>query len=131
MEVPKTLAEALSALDAARVDAAAFDALTVEHTAQLAAHAQLAERFNTLSAQFDALKLRANGMAAELDAERAKQATAAQQANTALASLGVEPVAITPESPTATKSELWAQYNALSLVERNAFYAKHKDTLTK
>ena len=59
MEVPKTLAEALSALDAARVDAAAFGALTVEHTAQLAAHAQLAERFNTLSAQFDALQLRA------------------------------------------------------------------------
>ena len=77
----------------------AFQSLTAEHTATLATMA-----------------------AAELDA--------AAKANAIVANLGVEPVAIiAAEGAPKTAKELWAEYNALPVEARNAFYLKHRNTL--
>jgi hypothetical protein len=55
---------------------------------------------------------------------------ASAKANTILANLAVEPVAILSEDTKAkTRTELWAEYNALPVEARNDFYAKHRDSL--
>jgi len=127
MELPQTLAEALEALTVARADAQAFNALTAEHTATLAAlsatQADLSAAvlaFQTLTAEHTATL--ATMAAAELDA--------AARANAIVASLGVDPVAIVAaDAVPKTSKELWAEYHALPIQARNEFYLKHRETL--
>ena len=133
MDLPSNLHDALAALQAARADVAALESLTAEHAlvveALSANKAKVSELCEAIT-KADADRL---ALAQELDALKATQADAAAKANIIVASLGVEPVAIQSEQATVVKSatELWAEYNSLSIYERNAFYAKHKDTLSK
>jgi hypothetical protein len=127
MEAPKTLSEALDALSLARADFAAFEALTAEHNAQLAAHNALAERFAAVSAALDEANARNRELALALDAAKAEQATAAEQATRTLSALGVDPVqAIAETQAVKSKDQLWQEYNALPLRDRNAFFAANK-----
>jgi hypothetical protein len=131
MDLPSTLTDALAALSAAQADVAALNALSAEHGALVA-------QFDTLRAQHaqlnDALTA-ANAANLELaqavDAYKAKEASAAAQANAIVANLGVPPVAIVSEQVSApkTKDELWAHYNTLGFVERNAFFAANKKAM--
>jgi len=133
MDLPSNLHDALSALQAARADVAALESLTAEHAlvveALSANKAKVSELCEAIT-KADADRL---ALAQELDALKATQSDAAAKANVIVASLGVEPVAIQSEQATVCKSanELWAEYNSLSIYERNAFYAKHKNVLSK
>ena len=127
MELPNTLAEALEALTVARADAQAFNALTAEHTATLAA-------LSATQADLSAAVLAFQNLTAEHTATLATMAAAeldaAAKANAIVANLGVEPVAIiAAEGAPKTSKELWAEYHALPIEARNDFYAKHRDTL--
>ena len=127
MELPNTLAEALEALTAARADAQAFNALTAEHTAALAA-------LSATQADLSAAVLAFQNLTAEHTATLATMAAAeldaAAKANAIVASLGVDPVAIVAaDAVPKTSKELWAEYAALPVGARNDFYTKHRDTL--
>ena len=127
MELPNTLAEALEALTAARADAQAFETLTAEHTATLAA---LAATQADLSAAVVAFQNLSAEHTATLAAMAAAELDAAAKANAIVANLGVEPVAIiAAEGAPKTAKELWAEYHALPVEARNEFYTKHRNTL--
>ena len=133
MDLPSNLHDALTALQAARADVAALESLTAEHAlvveALSANKAKVSELCEAIT-KADADRL---ALAQELDAIKATQTDAAAKANVIVASLGVEPVAIQSEQATVVKSstELWVEYNSLSIYERNAFYVKHKNVLSK
>ena len=127
MELPQTLAEALEALTVARADAQAFNALTAEHTATLAA---LSATQADLSAAVLAFQNLNAEHAATLATMAAAELDSAAKANAIVASLGVQPVAIiAAEGAPKTSKELWAEYHALPIEARNDFYAKHRDSL--
>lgn len=127
MDRPETLASALEALDAARADVAALNALAAEHNS-------VVEALTALTADHETLKAAAAAHVAQISeltlALEAAQANASQQANAIVANLGVPAVPVTPEAPAPkTSSELWAEYNSLPIEARNEFYAKHRATL--
>lgn len=132
MEQPHTLADALEALTSARADVAALEALSAEHSQLVAAHAGLTETHNALQASLaDALAEKAT-LSAALETLKAEQQTVATQANAVISGLGIDPVAVVPEATNSAKSskELWAEFETLPLEARNAFYLKHKETLS-
>lgn len=133
MELPSTLNDALDALQAARADVAALDTLTAEHAITVEALSAEKHKVSELVAALAKAEANNLALAKELDSLKASEANAAAKANLIVANLGVDPVAIQSEQVTATKSaaELWAEYNALDLYERNAYYKKHKAILSK
>ena len=131
MDLPSTLTDALSELTAARADLAALNALGAEQQALVAQFDALKARSAELSAALELANANNRDLAAALDAVKAAEADASAKANAIVASLGVQPVAIQPEAATAPKSkdELWAHYQTLGFVERNAFFAANKDRM--
>ena len=131
MDHPSTLTDALAALSAAQADLAALNALTAEHSAVVAAFEALKAKTADLSAALEIANNNNRDLAAALDALKASEADASAKANAIVANLGVAPVAIQPEAATAPKSkeELWAHYQTLGFVERNAFFAANKDRM--
>ena len=131
MDSPSTLTDALAALSAAQADLVAFNALTAEHSAVVAAFDALKTKTADLSAALEIANNNNRDLAAALDALKASEADASAKANAIVANLGVQPVAIQPEAATAPKSkdELWAHYQTLGFVERNAFFAANKDRM--
>ena len=131
MDHPSTLTDALAALSAAQADLAALNALTAEHSAVVAAFEALKAKTADLSAALEIANNNNRDLAAALDALKASEADASAKANASVANLGVQPVAIQPEAATAPKSkdELWAHYQTLGFVERNAFFAANKDRM--
>lgn len=127
MDRPDTLASALEALDAARADVAALNALAAEHESVVSALNALTQNHNELQAIHAAQVAQIVELTTAL--ESAKTA-ATEQANAIVANLGVPPVEVTPEaSLPKSSSELWAEFNSLPLEARNEFYAKHRATL--
>lgn len=128
---PATLTDALAALSAAQADLSALNSLTAEHSAVVAQFDALKTRAAELSAALELANANNRDLAAALDALKASEADAAAKANAIVAQLGVAPVAIVPEQATApkTREELWAHYQTLGFVERNAFYAANKDRM--
>jgi hypothetical protein len=131
MDHPSTLTDALAALSAAQADLVALNALTAEHSAVVAAFEALKAKTVDLSAALEVANTNNRDLAAALDALKASEADASAKANAIVANLGVAPVAIQPEAATAPKSkeELWAHYQTLGFVERNAFFAANKDRM--
>ena len=131
MDSPSTLTDALAALSAAQADLVALNALTAEHSAVVAAFEALKAKTVDLSAALEIANNNNRDLAAALDALKASEADASAKANAIVANLGVQPVAIQPEAATAPKSkdELWAHYQTLGFVERNAFFAANKDRM--
>ena len=131
MDLPSTLTDALAALSAAQADLVALNALTAEHSAVVAAFEALKAKTVDLSAALEIANNNNRDLAAALDALKASEADASAKANAIVANLGVQPVAIQPEAATAPKSkdELWAHYQTLGFVERNAFFAANKDRM--
>jgi hypothetical protein len=131
MDHPSTLTDALAALSAAQADLAALNALTAEHSAVVANFEALKARSAELSAALDLANANNRDLAAALDAMKAAEADAAAKANAIVANLGVAPVAIVPEEISAPKSkeQLWATYNTLGFVEKNAFYLANKKAM--
>lgn len=131
MDSPSTLTDALAALSAAQADLVALNALTAEHSAVVAAFEALKAKTADLSAALEIANNNNRDLAAALDALKASEADASAKANAIVANLGVQPVAIQPEAATAPKSkdELWAHYQTLGFVERNAFFAANKDRM--
>jgi hypothetical protein len=132
MELPTNLTDALSALEGARKDLSAFNALTEEHTAMVN---QLNNLNLLLQQQTNDLNQERSGkekLLAEIEALRLREIEASAQANNIVANLGVAPVEIQPEQGFVIRSQedLWKEYNSLPIQERNDFYAKHKATLT-
>ena len=131
MDHPSTLTDALAALSAAQADLAALNALTAEHSAVVAAFEALKAKTADLSAALEIANNNNRDLAAALDALKASEADASAKANAIVANLGVQPVAIQPEAATApqTRDDLWAHYQTLGFVERNAFFAANKDKM--
>ena len=131
MDQPSTLNDALAALSAAHADLAALNALSAEHSGLVAQFEALKTRAADLSAALDVANTNNRDLAAALDAIKASEADAAAKANAIVAQLGVAPVAIVPEQATApkTRDELWAHYQTLGFVERNAFFAANKTAM--
>jgi hypothetical protein len=129
MDRPDTLASALEALDAARADVAALNALAAEHSS-------VVEAVSALTADNETLKASAAAQLAQISeltlALEAAQASADHKANAVIANLGVPAVPVTHETPAPkTSDELWAEYNILPIEARNEFYAKNRATLSK
>jgi len=132
MDQPATLASALEALNAARADAQALEILAAEHSATLNALNALTDKHQELAASLAAASMAAADQAAVIAALEAEKLTASERANAIVASIGVAPVAIVPDAAQAKSStELWAEFNALPIEDRNSFYAKHRSILTK
>ena len=133
MELPSTLNDALEALQAARADVAALDNLAAETALVVTALSAEKSKVSELVSALANAEANSLALAKELDALKSAEANAAAKANSIVANLGIEPVAIQSEQATASKSaiDLWAEYNALDLYERNAFYQKHKAVLSK
>lgn len=135
MEQPHTLADALEALTSARADVAALEALSAEHSQLVTAFAGLTETHNALQASLAKALAEKATLGAALETLKAEQQTVATQANAVISGLGIDPVAVVavvPESTNSAKSskELWAEFETLPLEARNAFYLKHKETLS-
>jgi seryl-tRNA synthetase len=128
MEQPHTLADALEALTSARADVAALEALSAEHSQLVTAFAGLNETHNALQLSLAASLEQNATLTAALEALKAEQKTASAQANATLSNLGIDPVAVVPETANAekTSAELWAEYNTLGFQARNEFYKLHK-----
>jgi hypothetical protein len=129
MDRPETLASALEALDAARADVAALNALAAEHKT-------VVEALNALTVDNETLKAAAASATAQVSeltlALEAAQVSAEHKANAIVANLGVPAVPVTPEAAAPkTSSELWAEYNSLPIEARNEFYAKNREILSK
>ena len=131
MDLPSTLHDALAALSAAQADVAALNALSAEHNALVAQFDALRAQHAQLNDALTAATAANLELAQSVDAYKAKDASAAAQANAIVANLGVPPVAIVSEQVSApkTKDELWAHYNTLGFVERNAFFAANKKAM--
>jgi len=129
MDRPDTLASALEALDAARADVAALNALAAEHSSVVEAVAALTADNETLKASAAAQLAQISELTLTLEAA---QASAEHKANAVIANLGVPAVPVTPEAPVPkTSDELWAEYNSLPIEAKNEFYAKNRATLSK
>ena len=127
MDLPNTLAEALEALTAARVDAQALDTLTAEHNETVNALMAAQSNLSAAVVSFEKLTAEHNDLLTKFSAAESE---ASAKANTIVANLGVEPVAIiAAEGAPKTAKELWAEYKALPVEARNDFYTKHRDTL--
>lgn len=132
MEFPTNLTDALSALEAAHKDLAAFNALHEEHTAMVdqlaAANALLQKQTNDIAQE----RATNSKLLSEIEALRLKEVDASARANAIVANLGVAPVEIQPEQGFVVRSseDLWKEYNSLPIAERNDFYARHKATLS-
>lgn len=132
MDLPDTLASALEALSAARADAQALEILAAEHATTLASLNALTEKHQELAASLAAASMAAADQAAVIAKLEAEKLTASERANAIVANVGVDPVAIVADATQVKSSEeLWAEFNALPLEDRNSFYAKHRATLTK
>ena len=127
IEGPKTITEALTALRSAQEE-------NVRLAADLAAATALLNEQTSRAESIDAQRAELAAAIAALEARNAELSQAAQAAEMrvteAMAAIGVPPVAMASE-PIQHKSqkELWAEYNALPIEARNAFYLKHRDTL--
>ena len=130
MDLPKTITEALEALQSAQMQNAALmqelkaaNELLVEAQAT---NTQLVE-MSGRNAELLAEKIVLEQKLSELT-----QAAQAQEMRVTevVASLGVPPVAIAPEPvQQRSKSDLWAEYNKLPVENRNAFYKANRDAM--
>jgi len=127
IEGPKTITEALTALRSAQEENARLAADLTAATALLNEQIGRAENIEAQRVELldavTALEVR--------NAELNQAAQAAEMRVTeAMAAIGVPPVAVASEPvQQRTQKELWAEYNALPVEARNAFYLKHRDTL--
>ena len=142
MDRPATLSAALEALDAATVSNAdllrqveAFTDLANEHQAVVEKSNQLtnlleSEREANLKLVTQISELNAQLVAFSANAQTLENA-ANNKATEMLASVGVEFVSLGNESAGAPKStaDLWAEYHALPIEQRNAFYVKNRSSL--
>lgn len=130
MESITTLTQALEAVASANTKIAALQA-DVE-----AAQALMSEQAAQASHRITQLEAEARELSDALAQAKAetKQVERVQeiQVNEILASVGVAPVDISLDPVSAkpkSKDELWAEYHALPIEARNAFYSKHKQFL--
>lgn len=124
---PKTITEALTALRSAQEENARLAADLTAATALLNEQIGRAENI-------EAQRVELLDAVTALEARNAELNQAAQAAEMrvteAMAAIGVPPVAVASEPvQQRTQKELWAEYNALPVEARNAFYLKHRDTL--
>ena len=127
IEGPKTITEALTALRSAQEENARLAADLTAATALLNEQIGRAENI-------EAQRVELLDAVTALEARNAELNQAAQAAEMrvteAMAAIGVPPVAVASEPvQQRTQKELWAEYNALPVEARNAFYLKHRDTL--
>jgi hypothetical protein len=132
MEFPTNLTDALSALETARKDLSAFNALTEEHTAMVNQLNSMSLLLQQQTNELNQERSSKEKLVAEIEALRVKEIEASALANNIVANLGVSPVEIQPEQGLVIRSQedLWKEYNSLPIEERNDFYAKHKATLS-
>ena len=130
MDLPKTITEALAALQSAQ-----------ETNATLSAELKAANELLVEAQAVNAQLVEVSGRNAELLAEKIvleqklselTQAAQAQEMRVTevVASLGVPPVAIAPEPvQQRSKADLWAEYQKLPVEQRNGFYKANRDAM--
>jgi seryl-tRNA synthetase len=106
MDSPQTLADALSALSAAKSDLVAFNELTAEHNASLEAFAKLKQDNAALQLAYETLAAEKAILSVEMEAAKAAEVNANAKAVEIVASIGVEPVAFVPEEASVTRKSL-------------------------
>jgi chromosome segregation ATPase len=124
---PKTITEALTALRSAQEE-------NVRLAAELTAATALLNEQIGRAENVEAQRVELLDAVTALEARNAELSQAAQAAEMrvteAMAAIGVPPVAVASEPmQQRTQKDLWAEYNALPVEARNAFYLKHRDTL--
>jgi hypothetical protein len=127
IEGPKTITEALTALRSAQEE-------NVRLAAELTAATALLNEQIGRAENVEAQRVELLDAVTALEARNAELSQAAQAAEMrvteAMAAIGVPPVAVASEPvQQRTQKELWAEYNALPVEARNAFYLKHRDIL--
>jgi len=106
MDSPQTLADALSALNAAKSDVVAFNQLTAEHNAVLEAFTKLKQDNAALQLAYETLAAEKAILSVEMEAAKAAEVNANAKAVEIVASIGVEPVALVPEEASVTRKSL-------------------------
>jgi len=106
MDSPQTLADALSALNAAKSDVVAFNQLTAEHNAVLEAFTKLKQDNAALQLAYETLAAEKAILNVEMEAAKAAEVNANAKAVEIVASIGVEPVALVPEEASVTRKSL-------------------------
>lgn len=106
MDSPQTLADALSALNAAKSDLVAFNELTAEHNASLELFAKLKQDNAALQLAYETLSAEKAILNVEMEAAKAAEVNANAKAVEIVASIGVEPVALVPEEASVTRKSL-------------------------
>jgi len=106
MDSPQTLADALSALNAAKSDVVAFNQLTAEHNAILEAFTKLKQDNAALQLAYETLSAEKAILSVEMEAAKTAEVNANAKAVEIVASIGVEPVALVPEEASVTRKSL-------------------------
>ena len=119
MEKPTTLSSAIEALEASNSRLLALEADLTAANAIIAEASDLQQIKAKLEADNADLLAKLNEANAQLTA---------LSANEIVASLGVPPVAVSPEpvEPVKTKADLWATYHSLPVEARNKFYQSNR-----
>jgi hypothetical protein len=128
MEKPTTLSSAIEALEASSTKLLALEADLTAANAIIAEASELQQVKAKLETDNADLLAKLNEANAQLTALSANAQTVEARANEIVASLGVPPVAISPEpvEATKTKADLWAEYHKLPVEARNKFYQSNR-----
>jgi DNA repair exonuclease SbcCD ATPase subunit len=132
MEKPTTLQSAIDALEQA-------DSTIAKLEGELTAANALIDSAATAQAKVNELARMNSELEEKISALENTNKTLAEQAslnelklNEAIAAAGVPPVAVKQqEMQEKSQEQLWAEYRALSVYDRPAFWAKNKHILTK
>ena len=128
MDKPSTLSAAIEALEASSNRTLQLEADLTAANAIIAEASELQASKAKLEADNAELLAKLNEANAQLTALSANAQTVEARANEIVASLGVPPVAISPEPVEAAKSkaDLWAEYHKLPVEARNKFYQQNR-----
>lgn len=110
---PITLSDALEALNSARADLSALEALSTEHKATLEALADSKRDNGAMVLAIENLQNEKVALQAQIEAFKAMEADANAKAVEIVAAIGVEPVAIITE-PVDPKQTLQERLNGIS-----------------
>lgn len=128
MEKPTTLSSAIEALEASNSRLLTLEADLTAANAIIAEASDLQQVKAKLETDNADLLAKLNEANAQLTALSANAQTVEARANEIVASLGVPPVAVSPEpvEPVKTKADLWATYHSLPVEARNKFYQSNR-----
>lgn len=130
MDQPTTLQAALEAITAANGRIAMLESDLKAANDLVENAGALQEQIKSLTHENSELEQKVFGLEGENKRLTEKASLSEIKLNEAIAAAGVPPVAVQQSPVQENKEQLWAQFRALSVYDRPAFWAKNKHILT-